>query len=194
AVKVALVLIFLLPIVLNVPLPFAPIQIILLEMFMDLAASSGFVAEGFESDLMKRPPRNPAAKFLDRGTITGIFASAICLFVAVSFCYLTAYYRSGDLVYAQTIAFSTWIISHIFLAFVRRSESEPLLKLGLFSNKVMILWALAAVVMLVAVIYLPFLQGLVKVSAISGLDWATVIGASFLATIWIEVAKYIKKK
>ncbi len=194
AVKVALVLIFVLPIILNVPLPFAPIQIILLEMFMDLAASSGFVAEGFESDLMTRPPRDPSAKFLDRGTLTGIFASAISLFVAVSFCYLTAYYRSGDLVYAQTVAFSAWIISHIMLAFVRRSEKEPLLKRGLFSNRVMVLWAISAVALLLAVIYVPFLQGLVKVTALGRFDWATVIGASFLATIWIEAAKYLRPK
>jgi Ca2+-transporting ATPase len=194
AVKVALVLIFTLPIILNVPLPFAPIQIILLEMFMDLAASSGFVAEGFESDLMSRPPRDPAAKFLDRGTLTGILASALSLFVAVSFCYLTAYYRSGDLIYAQTIAFSAWIISHIMLAFVRRSEKEPLLKRGLFSNRVMVLWAISAVVLLLAVIYVPFLQGLVKVTALGLVDWATVIAASFVATIWIEAAKYIRPK
>jgi len=194
AVKVALVLIFLLPIVLNVPLPFAPIQIILLEMFMDLAASSGFVAEGFESDLMKRPPRDPKAKFLDRGTLTGIFASALSLFVAVSFCYLVAYYRTNNLVYAQTVAFSAWIISHIFLAFVRRSENEPLLKRGLFSNRVMVLWAIAAVGMLLAAVYFPFLQGLVKVTAIRKLDWAMVVGASFAATIWIEAAKYIRRK
>ncbi len=194
AVKVALVLIFLLPIILNVPLPFAPIQIILLEMFMDLAASSGFVAEGPEFDLMKRPPRDPEAKFLDRGTLTGIFASALSLFVAVSFCYLIAYYRTDNLVYAQTVAFSAWIISHIFLAFVRRSENEPLLKKGLFSNRVMVLWAIAAIGMLLVAIYVPFLQGLVKVTAIRKLDWAMILGASFAATIWIEIAKYIKRK
>ena len=194
AVKVALVLIFLLPIVLDVPLPFAPIQIILLEMFMDLAASSGFVAEGSESDLMKRPPRDPEAKFLDRGTLTGIFASALSLFVAVSFCYLYTYYRTDNLVYAQTVAFSAWIISHIFLAFVRRSENEPLLKRGLFSNRVMVLWAIAAAGMLLAAVYIPFLQDLVKVTAISTLDWTMILGASFLATAWIEAAKYLKRK
>jgi Ca2+-transporting ATPase len=193
AVKVALVLIFTLPIILNVPLPFAPIQIILLEMFMDLAASSGFVAEGFESNLMTRPPRDPSAKFLDRSTLTGIFASAISLFVAVSFCYLTAYYRSGDLVYAQTVAFSTWIVSHILLAFVRRSD-EPLMRRGLFSNRVMVLWALAAIGLLLAVIYLPFLQGLVRVTALGWFDWATVMAASFVATVWIEAAKYLRVK
>ncbi len=69
AVKVALVLIFLLPIILNVPLPFAPIQIILLEMFMDIAASSGFVAEGMEPDTMKRPPKDPKEKILNKPTL-----------------------------------------------------------------------------------------------------------------------------
>ena len=192
AVKVALVLIFLLPIVLDVPLPFAPIQIILLEMFMDLAASSGFVAEGFEPDLMKRPPRNPKAKFLDRGTMTGIFASAISLFIAVSYCYLLVYYRTGDLVYAQTVAFSAWIVSHIFLAFVRRSETEPLLKRGLLSNRIMVLWAITAICMLVASIYVPLLQTLVKTTALEQNDWVMVVVSSFLATFWIEALKYLR--
>ncbi len=193
AVKVALVLIFVLPIVLDVPLPFAPIQIIILEMFMDLAASSGFVAEGFEPDLMRRPPRDPEAKFLDAGTLTGIFVSAVSLFVAVSYCYLTVYYRTGDLVYSQTVAFSAWILSHIFLAFVRRSEAEPLLKRGIFSNRVMVLWAVTAIGMLAASTYVPFLQGLVRTAALAPGDWVTAVGASFLATFWIEALKYLRR-
>ena len=56
ACKVALVSIFLVPIILGIPLPFAPIQIIVLELFMDLAASSTFIAEPQESDAMKKPP------------------------------------------------------------------------------------------------------------------------------------------
>lgn len=194
AVKVALVLIFLLPIILDVPLPFAPIQIILLEMFMDLAASSGFVAEKAEPDLMSRPPRDPAAKLLDRNTLTGIFVSALCLFASVSYCYLSVYYATGDLVYAQTVAFSAWILSHIFLAFVRRSETEPLLKRGLFSNRVMVLWAVTAVGMLVAVTAIPILQTLVKTTWIQLIDWARVIVASFLATVWIEAVKYVRRE
>jgi Ca2+-transporting ATPase len=105
-----------------------------------------------------------------------------------------AYYRSGDLVYAQTVAFSAWIVSHIMLAFVRRSEKEPLLKRGLFSNRVMVLWAVSAVGLLLAVIYVPFLQGLVRVTALGLFDWATVLVASFVATVWIEAAKYIRPK
>jgi Ca2+-transporting ATPase len=192
AVKVALVLIFLLPILLNVPLPFAPIQIILLEMFMDLAASSGFVAEGMEPDIMKRPPRDPKERILNRQTLTGVFIGAVCLFAAVSICYLLTYYKTGNLVYAQTAAFATWILSHIFLAFNMRSETQPLIQRGLFSNRVMVIWGLAAIVMLVSATIIPILQTLIKTTFLSLSDWLLVLCASFAATFWIEVVKLIK--
>ena len=54
AVKVGLIAIFLLPVLAGLPLPFSPIQIILLELFMDLAASAGFVAEPAEADIARR--------------------------------------------------------------------------------------------------------------------------------------------
>jgi magnesium-transporting ATPase (P-type) len=65
-------------------------------------------------------------------------------------------------------------------------EKEPLLKHGIFSNGVMVLWALSAIGLLLVVIYVPFLQGLVRVSALNLIDWATVVAASVIATIWIE--------
>ncbi|HVP16167.1 MAG TPA: cation-transporting P-type ATPase [candidate division Zixibacteria bacterium] len=193
SVKVALVLIFLLPILLGIPLPFAPIQIIVLEMFMDLAASSGFVAEGMEPDIMKRPPRDPKEKLLNKRTLTRIFVGAGCLFVAVSLCYVLTYYRTGDLIYAQTAAFATWILSHIFLAFNTRSETEPFVKIGIFSNKVMDVWGLAAIVLLVSATVIPILQTLIRTTSLGWSDWLLVLGASFVATFWIEAAKLIRK-
>ena len=193
AVKVALVLIFLLPILLGVPLPFAPIQIILLEMFMDLAASSGFVAEGIEPDIMKRPPRDPKEKLLNRRTLARIFAGAGCLFVAVSFCYLLIYSRTGNLVYAQTVAFSTWILTHIFLAFNTRSETQPLVKRGVFSNRVMVIWGITAILMLLAATNIPILQTLIKTTSLAITDWLLVLVASFAATFWIEIWKLIRR-
>jgi Ca2+-transporting ATPase len=193
SVKVALVLISLLPILLGIPLPFAPIQIIILEMFMDLAASSGFVAEGLEPDIMKRPPRNPRERLLNKKTLTRIFVGAGCLFVAVSLCYLLTYYRTGNLVYAQTVAFAAWIMTHIFLAFNTRSETEPLARSGLFSNKVMVIWGLTAIVMLILATVVPILQTLIKTTSLELPDWLLVLGASFAATFWIEVTKLIKK-
>ena len=193
SVKVALVLIFLLPIVLGIPLPFAPIQIIILEMFMDLAASSGFVAEGLDPNIMKQPPRDPKERMLNRKTLTRIFIGAACLFVAVSVCYVFTYYRTHNTVYAQTVAFSAWILSHIFLAFNTRSETEPLVKRGLLSNKVMVVWGVSAVAMLFAVTVVPALHPLVRTTSLRLSDWLLVLVASFVATFWIEATKLIEK-
>ncbi len=51
--KIGLVFMLLIPILLDVPLPFAPIQIIIMELFMDLSASTSFFVEPAESDLLK---------------------------------------------------------------------------------------------------------------------------------------------
>jgi Ca2+-transporting ATPase len=160
---------------------------------MDLAASSGFVAEGMEPDIMKRPPRNPKEKLLNKQTLIRIFVGAACLFVAVSLCYLLAYYRTGNLVYAQTTAFSAWIMAHIFLALNTRSETEPLIKRGLFSNRVMVIWAITAIVMLILVTTVPILHTVIRTTSLALSDWLLVLVASFAATFWIEAAKLFRR-
>ena len=73
ACKVALISITLLAVVLGVPMPFAPVQIVLMELFMDLAASATFVAEPPKSDLMRQKPHDMQSAFLNRPMVTSIF-------------------------------------------------------------------------------------------------------------------------
>jgi Ca2+-transporting ATPase len=95
--------------------------------------------------------------------------------------------------YARTVAFATWMVGHIFLALNFRSEREPLLKEGLLSNKVMLLWALLAFVVLVAGTTLPPLQQALQITSLQGTDWVLVIGVAFVATFWMEAAKFFHK-
>jgi P-type Ca2+ transporter type 2C len=193
ACKVALVSIFLVPIILAIPLPFAPIQIIVLELFMDLAASATFVAEPEESGTMQNPPINPKEKFLNKSMLKRLFLGALSLFIAVTATYLFAYYTTTNVTYARTVAFATWMFGHIFLAFNFRSEREPLIKEGLLSNKVMMLWALLVVVTLLVGTSLPLIQTSLQITSLSSQDWALVIVVSFVATFWMELAKILGK-
>ncbi|MGE5222577.1 MAG: cation-translocating P-type ATPase, partial [Omnitrophica WOR_2 bacterium] len=133
--KVALVLINLLPTLLLVPVPFAPVQIILMELFMDLMAAASFVAEKPEADLLDQKPRNPKARFMDGAMIKSIFTSSLGLFAAVTAVYLVTWYSTQDQVTSQTTAFFAWLIGHVLLAFNMRSERQPILQLGLGSNR-----------------------------------------------------------
>jgi Ca2+-transporting ATPase len=195
ACKVALVLSFLPSIVLGISLPFAPIQIIVLELFMDLAASATFVAEPEESGTMTKPPIDPKEKFMNRDMLNGISIGSLSLFAAVVTTFLFTWFQTQSMVQAQTVAFATWMLGHIMLALNFRSEKEPLVKLGFFSNKVMVLWALIVIVALLVGTNLPFLYGSLKITSLTLQEWALVVIVSFVATFWMELQKqYLIKK
>jgi Ca2+-transporting ATPase len=194
ACKVALVASFLLPIALGVPLPFAPIQIIVLELFMDLAASATFVAEPEESNVMTKPPVDPKEKFMNRSMLRGIGMGAVSLFAAVTANFLFVWFQTQNLPQAQTVAFATWMVGHILLALNFRSEKEPLVKLGFLSNKIMVLWAVLAAVTLIVGTSLPFVHDSLKITNLSLQDWALVIGVSFAATFWMELKKILQSQ
>ncbi len=191
SIKVALVSVMLLPVLLQIPTPFAPIQIILMELFMDLAAAAAFVAEPAEGDLMRQPPRDPRSRFMDRAMITSILVNALGLFAAVSAAYLLSWYSGASLLRAQTTAFAAWMIGHVLLAFNMRSERQPILQLGLFSNRLMVLWALVTFAFIALATSVPFLQTYLKTTSLSPQAWLVIAALDLAGTFWIEARKLI---
>jgi len=191
SVKVALVLSFLIPLILGIPFPFAPIQIVLLELFMDLAASATFVAEPMEPDTMQRPPRPRSEKFIDRSMLTNIFLGSLSLAAAVLINYTLAWYAGWGLVIAQSVAFGTWLVGHIFLALTMRSQRQSLWEIGLLSNRIMLLWAAAALAFLVLVTSIPSAQGPLRVTSLNPLNWFLIIAVPFVTIFWLELKKFV---
>jgi Ca2+-transporting ATPase len=179
-------------------LPFDPIQLIILELFMDLAASATFVAEPEEENIMDKPPIDPKEKFMNRDMLTKIIAGALSLFAAVSATYLFTWFSNPSLAYSErlvlskTVAFATWMVGHIFLALNFRSDKEPLIKLGVFSNRVMILWALLAVVTLLVGTNVPFVNASLRITSLTFGNWVLIVGFAFAATFWMELKKLVK--
>ncbi|MBN1537746.1 MAG: HAD-IC family P-type ATPase [Anaerolineales bacterium] len=191
AIKIALVLVMLLPVLFQIPVPFAPVQIIIMELFMDLAASAAFVSEPAESDLMHRPPRDPKKPFLDKQMVGSILVSGLGLFSAVSTAYLVTWYSSEDIVTAQTIAFVTWLIGHVLLAFNMRSERQPIFQIGFFSNRLMVYWGVATLAFVILFTTVPFIQIHLSTTSISPLQWVLIIISVIVGSFGLEVKKYI---
>jgi Ca2+-transporting ATPase len=189
--KVALVLINLLPTLLLVPVPFAPVQIILMELFMDLMAAASFVAEKAEGDLLKQKPRDPKAKFMDQAMISSILTSSLGLFAAVTAVYLFTWYTTQDALTSQTVAFFGWLIGHVLLAFNMRSERQPITQMSPGSNRMMIIWAAAVAVFLLLISIFPGAQHLMKTTTLSAPQWVMILGATILGTFWLEIKKMI---
>jgi Ca2+-transporting ATPase len=160
---------------------------------MDLAASATFVAEPEETGTMQKPPADQKEKFLSKPMLRTLFLGALSLLIAVTATFLFVYYTTQSIFYARTVAFATWMFGHIFLALNFRSEHEPLIKEGLLSNKVMLLWALLVLVTLVLGTSLPFIQTSLQITSLRLQDWALVIVVPFLATFWMELAKILRR-
>ena len=191
ACKVALTSSVLLPTLLGVPIPFLPVQILIMELIMDLAASSGFLGEKTEGEVMNRPPRDINQPFLNRKLTGEILISAVGLFAAISTAYLLTWYKTGDAGSAHTMAFITWMAGHVGMAFNARSQRIPLCKQGLFSNKVLTIWGIGVAIFLVLVGTVPFVQTITRTVPLSTQDWALAMVLAFVGAFWIELLKWI---
>ncbi|MFZ2456132.1 MAG: cation-translocating P-type ATPase C-terminal domain-containing protein [Candidatus Altiarchaeia archaeon] len=122
----------------------------------------------------------------------GILASGASLFAAVWIAYYYAASMNLPLAEIQTYAFTAWITGHLILAYISRSETDPLYKLGLFSNGIMNYWAALVVPFLALFIYVPAVGTQLKATWIPIGEIAGIALIAFLAIIWQEIGKTIK--
>jgi P-type Ca2+ transporter type 2C len=189
AVKIGLVAIFLLPVLFGLPLPFSPIQIILLELFMDLAASAGFVAEPAEVDITRRPPRRAGTALIDGAAVRAILLKAGLLFGAVMAAYAWGRWRGLPPAAVQSCAFAAWIVGHTALAFISRNDRQWILRYGLFSNRIMDLWALAALGLLLLGIYVPPLREALRFGWVAPNDLMVAVALALVLIAPAELRK-----
>ncbi|MDN5345266.1 MAG: P-type Ca2+ transporter type [Clostridia bacterium] len=182
AVKVALIAAILVPVALGQAAPLSPLMIILLELFMDLAASAAFVIEPQEEPLMAHPPRRPGQPFVDQSMVRVIFTGGLLLALAVGIAYqgLQLWWRPAPLPARQTAAFATWMLGHVLLAYSLRTISVPPFRQGFFSNGLLNLWALGAVTITFLAVYLPLLQALLGTTILPAGAWGLVVAAALL--------------
>jgi len=95
---------------------------------------------------------------------------------------------------AETMAFVTLSASELLRAYTARSERYPLLKIGLFSNKWMNLGVLSSFVLMLAVVYVPFLNPVFQTTPLGWREWSLVLPLLFVPAIVAEITKWIMFK
>jgi P-type Ca2+ transporter type 2C len=96
--------------------------------------------------------------------------------------------------YAETMAFATLCISELLRAYTSRSERYPLLKIGIFSNKWMN-WAVgASLVMILAVIYIPFFNSIFNTLPMSWNEWEVILPLVLVPSIAAELTKWVASR
>ena len=190
AAKVALIGASLVAVLARLAVPFVPVQIIVMELFMDLGASTTFVAEPPESNVMDQPPRNPHHPFLDRAMRIGIFGGGASLAAAVLVAYFWTLGHGYGLVAAQTAAFATWLIGHLVLAAHMRAERTSLFQLGLASNRNFLVWTVAVLALLGLGMTVPFVATRLHLTTLPPATWLVCVVAAVVFPSWWEIEKW----
>ncbi len=193
--NIAEIFIIFISLLLNMPVPLIPIQLLWLNLVSDSFPALALGTEKGEPDIMKMKPRNAKEPILNRQLITGILTLSIAQTIAVLIAFVWSLNtHGGDLLYARTMAFTTLTVVELIMAFSCRSERLPLLKLGVFSNRSLIWASMTSFALMLAVIYLPFLQPIFKTVSLGWMEWGTIISLAAIPLIAGELYKAVARR
>jgi Ca2+-transporting ATPase len=180
---------------LGLPSPLNVIQLLWMNLVTDGAPALALGTEKGDPDTMKRPPRPPAEPIINRKMRIQISVQT----VAAGFATLTAYWlgllmhpEPGDFnSTAATMAFVTLSFSQIIYALSTRSETFPVFRIGIFSNRNMNIAILTSSVLLLVVLYVPFLREVFNTIPLGWEHWRYVLPLIFVPFTIAEITKLI---
>ena len=183
-------------ILMNLPVPLLPIQLLWLNLVTDSFPALALGVEKGEPDIMNQPPRNPDEAILDKRMLVGVTFQAIAVAAASLSAYILALrlYGLDNIVEARTITFATLIVAELLRAYSSRSQKFTLAKIGVFSNKSMVYATLGAFLLLLAVIYIPFMNGIFYTFPLTVVDWEIVLSFAFIPLVVGELTKVVMGK
>ncbi|MBZ5708123.1 cation-translocating P-type ATPase [Nannocystis pusilla] len=173
AVHVPIAGIALVPMFFGMPMLFHPIHVVFLELVIDPACSVAFEAEPAEPNIMRRPPRPPAAALLDRRTIVLCLAQgAIALVVCLGGLWFYHFHLGRPLGAAQAVMFVTLVLGNLGLILIHRSTTMPLLRALRTPNPALWGVVLGTMALLLAIVGVPALRRMFHFEAVSAVDLA----------------------
>jgi Ca2+-transporting ATPase len=174
------------------PLPLVAIQLLVLNLITDGAPALALGVEMGDPDIMDQCPRPVDEPIINREMIIGIIVQTVAITLAV----LTAFRigLSAGEAHARTMAFATLSISELLRAYTSRSERYSVFALGVFSNKWMQWAVMTSLAILLAIIYLPFLDPVFETAFLTLNDWLIMLPLILLPSVAAEINKWVLRR
>jgi Ca2+-transporting ATPase len=95
---------------------------------------------------------------------------------------------------ARTVAFTVLVVVQLVHAFNCRSERLSIFQVGLLTNRALLWAVLLSLAMQLAVLSLPAARPIFKVAPLPIEDWERIAAVVLLPLIFVEAAKWIKRR
>lgn len=190
--SVAELLTILLTIILGLPLPLLPIQILWLNLVTDGVNGVALSTEKSHGTALKKKPRSRNENILTRSTIKlTIFISAIMMSLTMVF-FLYGLNQSEEK--ARTLAFLIMSFTQIFNVLNLRSFTKPLSRIGFFTNKNINLTIFISIILNFVAIYFQPVRDLLGFVDVSISEFVSAFLFSSLVLIIFETYKFAKNR
>ena len=178
-------------------MPLIPIQLLWLNLVTDSLPALALGMEPVEEGIMKEKPRDPKDSIFAHGfavsmVFYGVLVGAVTLAAYMLGEYVLSDPDTADGV-ACTMSFATLVFCELTRAFAVRSEHRSIFKIGIFSNSMMNKAFAVGLILQLAVLLIPPLQGIFGVMNLNVTEWAVVIALALVPLIVSEIFKAVKR-
>lgn len=189
ASNVGEIFVMLVAMLLALPLPLVPVQILWVNLITDGLPAMALGLDPPETNVMKQKPRHPREgvfsrglgfKIVTRGLLIGLVSLIAFMIVLDKF--------PNDLNYARSIAFSTLVVAQLIHVFDCRSDRGVFAR-NPFTNLYLLFAVLSSFFLLLLVIYIEALQPIFHTTALSLFDWLFIMAMAALPTLLFAFPK-----
>jgi P-type Ca2+ transporter type 2C len=178
---------------LGLPLPLTAVQILYVNLATDGLPALALSVDPPETDLMKRKPRDPRTGIFTRPVIILMVLGGLWSALLNLGLYIWATNSGRSQAEAMTMTFVSLVLIQFFKAYNYRSDRLSVLHKP-FANKWLNLSILWEAVLLVLIIYLPFLHDAFGTYYLPLVDWAIIFGLAFTIVPVLELAKWMERR
>ncbi|MEW6226985.1 MAG: cation-translocating P-type ATPase [Bacillota bacterium] len=187
------VLTMLVAVLVGLPLPLVPMQILWMNLVTDGLPAIALGVDPVDPEVMRRKPRRPKEGVFSRGLGVKIASQGVFIGLCTIAVFVMSLFLRADVTRARTVAFTTLVMAQLFYVFHCRSEYRSLVEIRLGSNLYLVGAVIVSAAMQLSVIYWPAAQEVFHTTGLDGLDWLLVLVFSGWSGILAVMARRIKR-
>ncbi|QZT35397.1 calcium-translocating P-type ATPase, SERCA-type [Caldalkalibacillus thermarum TA2.A1] len=183
ASNVGEILVMFLAMLMAMPLPLVPIQILWVNLVTDGLPAMALGVDRAEGNVMNRPPRDRRESIFAKGLGWKIISRGFLIgLTTLAAFWITLEQQPDDLTKAQTIAFATLVMAQLIHVFDCRSD-KSIFSRNPFENKWLLMAVGVSTLMLVGVIHMEVMQPIFKTTALSLVEWLFVLAMAAIPSV-----------
>ena len=198
---------FILFVLFRIPLPLTILQILFIDLGTDIVPALALGVEPPEPGVMERPPRPSRERLLNVRVLSrAYFFLGPIQTAATMLAYFYLYYSRGwrpgqalaasGVVYlaATTMTLAGVVSTQVGNAFAQRTTLRSIFDVGFFTNKLLLVGIASEILLMLAVVYVPFLGDVFQTSALRWNEWLFVLALWPALLVADEVRKWLVRR